>query len=59
MLSDGKPLCDDRAILRVRLARAAEKESDLAEATMRADEQGLTVVYLLPLDEGVRAAVLD
>jgi hypothetical protein len=59
VLSDGKPLCDDRAILRVRLARAAEKESYLAEATMRTDEQGLKVVYLVPLDEGVKAAVLD
>jgi hypothetical protein len=61
VLSDGKPLCDDRVILRVRLARAAEKERYLAEASTRADEQGLRVVYLVPLDEAahVKAAVVD
>ena len=48
--SGGKPLCDDNAIVRVRLARPEEKVKYLEEAATRTDETGLVVVYLVKLD---------
>ena len=48
--SGGKPLCDDIAIIRVRLARPEEKVKYLEEAATRTDETGLVVVYLVTLD---------
>ena len=48
--SGGKPLCDDMAIMRVRLARPEEKAKYLEEAATRTDETGLVVVYLVKLD---------
>ena len=48
--SAGKPLCDDIAIIRVRLARPEEKVKYLEEAATRTDETGLVVVYLVKLD---------
>jgi hypothetical protein len=48
--SGGKPLCDDIAIVRVRLARPEEKVKYLEETATRAHETGLVVVYLVKLD---------
>jgi hypothetical protein len=46
----GKSLCDDIAIIRVRLARPEEKVKYLEETAARAHETGLVVVYLVKLD---------
>ena len=48
--SGGKPLCDDIAIIRVRLARPEEKVKYLEETATRAHETGLAVVYLVKRD---------
>ena len=51
IFSGGKPLCDEIAIMRVRLARPEEKAKYLEEAATRSDETGLVAVYLVELDE--------
>jgi hypothetical protein len=56
VLSGGKPLCDDLAIMRVRLARPEEKAKYLEEAATRSHETGLVAVYLVKLD---RAQAID
>jgi hypothetical protein len=48
--SGGKSLCDDIAIIRVRLARPEEKVKYLEEAATRTNETGLVVIYLVKLD---------
>jgi hypothetical protein len=63
VVSDGKPLCDDAAKLRVRLARLEERQKYLDEADARTGEQVLQLVYLVALDEvsaaDNKAAVVD
>jgi hypothetical protein len=63
VLSGGQSLCDDTAKLRVRLARAEEKEKYHDEAAKRSGEQSLMIVYLVPLDDAsaadIEAAKLD
>jgi hypothetical protein len=49
--SGGKPLCDDIATMRVRLARPEEKAKYLEEAATQSRETGLVVVYLVKLDK--------
>src|SRR5262249_19126896 len=50
VFSGGKPLCDDIAIMRVRLARPEEKAKYLEEAATRSHGTGLVAVYLVKLD---------
>ena len=63
VLSGGRSLCDDTAKLRVRLARAEEKEKYHDGAAKRSGEQSLIIVYLVRLDEvppaDIEAAVVD
>ena len=49
-------LCDDIAIMRVRLARPEEKAKYREEAATRSHETGLVAVYLVKLD---RAQAID
>lgn len=49
--SGGKPLCDDRAIMRVRLALTDEKQRYFDESAKLGGEKSLIIVYLVPLDE--------
>jgi hypothetical protein len=48
--SGGKPICDDLAILRVRMARPEEKATYYEQAVLRSNDAGLTMIYLVELD---------
>jgi hypothetical protein len=50
LTSGGKSLCDDFAILRVRLARSDEKVLYRDQASMRSNDGGLVAFYLVDLD---------
>jgi hypothetical protein len=63
VLLGSQPLCDDAAILRVRLARAEERSKYRDDGARVSREQDLKVVYLVPLDENssadIKAIALD
>lgn len=48
--SGGKPVCDDLAILHVRIARPHEKALYYEQASSHSTEGPVTVVYLVELD---------
>jgi hypothetical protein len=50
MNSGGKPLCDDFAILRVRLARADEKAIYNEKAAAKSNDSSMLMVYLVEID---------
>jgi hypothetical protein len=46
----GKPLCDDFAILRVRLARADERAIYNEKAAAKSNDSSMLMVYLVEID---------
>ena len=48
--SGGKPLCDDFAILRVRLARANERAIYNEKAAAKSNDSSMLMVYLVEID---------
>jgi hypothetical protein len=50
MNSGGKPLCDDFAILRVRLARADERAIYNEKAAAKSNDSSMLMVYLVEID---------
>jgi hypothetical protein len=50
MSSGGKPLCDEPAILRVRMARPEEKAKYYEQAALQSKHTSLTMIYLVDLD---------
>jgi len=49
MKSDGKPLCDDFAILHVRLARANERAIYKEKAAAKSNDSSMLMVYLVEI----------
>jgi len=50
MNSGGKPLCDDFAVLRVRLARADERAIYNEKAAAKSNDSSMLMVYLVEID---------
>ena len=51
MHSEGKPLVDDFAVLRVRLARPGERALYYERSSLRANDSSTLMVYLVDLDD--------
>lgn len=51
MHSEGKPLVDDFAVLRVRLARPGERALYYERSSLRSNDSSTLMVYLVDLDD--------